>query len=118
MSEVAYTDDFGEWFDSLAEAEQDDVAFSVGLVREYGVTLGHPHSSAIKGAKHALRELRCQSSGRPLRIFYAYNPVRDAVMILGGDKTGDDRFYERNVAKAEKIWEQYLNEKAWEDEEE
>jgi hypothetical protein len=39
-------------------------------------------------------------------------------MILGGDKTGDERFYERNVAKAERIWEQYLSDKAWEHEDE
>jgi hypothetical protein len=114
MSDVAYTDEFEAWWDSLDEADQDAVQFSVSLLRQFGVTLGHPHSSAIKGSKHPLRELRCQSSGRPLRVFYAYNPVRDAVMIVGGDKTGDDRFYKRAVRTAEDLWDQYLAEKAWE----
>jgi hypothetical protein len=78
------------------------------------VTLGFPYSSDIKGSKHPLRELRCKSAGKPLRVFYAYNPVRDAVMILGGDKSGDKRFYEREVKKAEDIWTQYIAEKDWE----
>jgi hypothetical protein len=113
MAEVAYTDEFGEWFDALDEGQQDDVSFSVGLLREMGVALPFPHSSALKGSKHPLRELRCQSSGRPLRVIYAFNPVRDAVLILGGDKTGDDRFYERMVRKAEGLWEEYLADKPW-----
>jgi hypothetical protein len=49
-------------------------------------------------------------------VLYAYNPVRDAVMIIGGDKTGDNRFYERTVRSAEVLWDQYLAEKSWEQE--
>lgn len=62
-TEVIYTDEFGVWFESLSEAEQDRVAFSVGLLEERGVTLPHPHSSSIKGASFALRELRTQVKG-------------------------------------------------------
>jgi hypothetical protein len=57
-----------------------------------------------------LRELRIQSLGRPLRVIYAFDPLRQAVLILGGDKTGDDRFYERMIPRSEKIWERYLQE--------
>src|SRR5260370_824591 len=67
-----------------------------------GVTLGYPHTSAIKGASVALRELRVQSGGKPIRILYAFDPKRQAVLILGGDKTGDDRFYAEMVPRAEK----------------
>jgi hypothetical protein len=55
-----------------------------------------------------LRELRIQSRGRPLRVFYAFDPLRQAVLLLGGDKTGDDRFYVSMVPRVEAIWVQYL----------
>lgn len=79
--------------------------------------LGFPHCSEIKGASFALRELRKQAQGRPLRIFYAFDPRRNAVLLIGGNKAGDDRFYERLVPAAEAIWIEYLSEsrKAGED---
>lgn len=59
------------------------------------------------------RHRRCCSSrghGHPLRVFYAFDPSRNAVLLLGGDKTGDKRFYKTMVPLAEKIWVQYLKE--------
>lgn len=109
-TEVIYTDEFGIWFESLVEAEQDGVYRSVGLLEEFGVTLPFPHSSSIEGASFALRELRTQVGGKPLRTFYAFDPVRQAVLLIGGDKTGDDRFYERMIPIAERIWNDYLAE--------
>lgn len=53
-----------------------------------------------------------QSKGKPLRVFYAFDPRRQAVLLLGGDKTGDKRFYKAFVPKAERIWEGYLAEQA------
>jgi hypothetical protein len=57
-----------------------------------------------------MRELRVQSGGAPLRVFYVFDPMRQAVLLIGGDKTGDDRFYDRMIPTAEKIWAQYLKE--------
>ena len=76
------------------------------------MALGHPASSAIKGAWFALRELRIKSSGHALRVFYAFDPRRNAVLILGGDKTGQnsDDFYEEMIRKSERIWKDYLAE--------
>jgi hypothetical protein len=59
-----------------------------------------------------LRELRIQSVGRPFRVFYAFDPARQAVVLIGGDKTGDARFYERMVPLAERLWKEYLDETA------
>lgn len=109
-TEVLVTDEFAAWYQSLSEAEQDRVAFTVGLLEERGVTLPHPYSSAIKGASFALRELRTQSEGDPLRTLYAFDPARQAVLLIGGDKTGDDRFYERVIPTAERLWNEYLDE--------
>jgi hypothetical protein len=109
-TEVLFTDEFWSWYERLSEDEQDRVYRSVGLLEAYGVTLPFPHSSAIEGASFALRELRTQAKGDPLRTLYAFDPSRQAVLLVGGDKTGDDRFYERMIPVAEKIWSDYLEE--------
>jgi hypothetical protein len=57
-----------------------------------------------------MRELRVQSGGRPLRVFYAFDPRRAAILLIGGDKTGDDRFYERMVPIADKLYDAYIAE--------
>ena len=110
MVEVLYTDEFGAWFDDLDEGAQEATADVVTALEKAGVALGYPLSSAIKGSRIALRELRVQSSGRPLRVFYAFDPARQAVLLIGGDKTGDNRFYERMIPVAERIWREYLTE--------
>jgi hypothetical protein len=69
---------------------------------EHGPELPFPHSSGIEGSKHGhMRELRVQSKGRPIRILYAFDPRRSAILLIGGDKTGDKRFYERLVPVAD-----------------
>ncbi|HUO04517.1 MAG TPA: type II toxin-antitoxin system RelE/ParE family toxin [Candidatus Binataceae bacterium] len=107
MVEVEGTEEFEEWFLALYQKEAEAVARVVGLLEEKGVALGFPYTSEIKGAE-ALRELRVQSGGHPLRVFYAFDPLRRAVLLLGGDKTGDKRFYETFVPRAERIWTEYL----------
>jgi hypothetical protein len=110
MAEVIATDEFVEWFEAQDEDAQAALIRSVGALERKGVALGHPQSSAIKGSRYALRELRVQAQGRPLRVFYAFDPRRDAVLLIGGDKTGDERFYDRLVPIAERIWDEYLAE--------
>jgi len=106
--EVVVMDEFRDWYLDLDEQDSEAVYRAVSLLEVKGVTLPFPYSSAIKGSKYPLRELRPQSGGRPLRVLYAFDPRRQAVLLLGADKTGDDQFYETIVAKAEKIWEAYL----------
>ena len=110
MAEVIGSDEFDEWFQSLDDAATDAVARVVDMLEMQGPMLPFPYSSAIKGSRLALRELRVQSQGRPLRVFYAFDPVRQAVLLLGGDKTGNDRFYEIIVPQAERIFRRYLQE--------
>ena len=68
------------------------------------------HPARFKVATHPLRELRIQPGGNPFRVFYAFDPLRQAVLLLGEDKTGDKRFYDRMIPEVEQIWEQYLQE--------
>lgn len=107
MAEVVVTDEFREWYEPLDEEEQAPIYRAVALLAQHGPALGYPHSSQIKGSKYPLRELRIQDRGHVVRVFYAFDPQRQAVLLIGGDKTGDDRFYERMVPLAEKIWEDY-----------
>ena len=55
-------------------------------------------------------ELRVRSSGRPVRVFYAFGPRRTAILLIGGDKTGDAKFYERLVPLADWLYDEHLQE--------
>lgn len=109
--EVEFTEEFQQWWDSLGAGEQDDVALSVRHLTEFGPALGFPHSSKVVTSRHPqMRELRTQSGGRPLRTLYAFNPLRTAILLIGGDKTGDDRWYQSLVPIADKVFDQHLKE--------
>ena len=108
---VEYTDEFEEWWGGLDADEQDSVAGVVQLLEKEGPMLPFPYSSDIRTArKHDIRELRIQHAGRAYRVLYVFDPRRSALLILGGDKTGGDRWYEVNVPRAEKIYDAYLQE--------
>jgi hypothetical protein len=107
--DVEYTDEFGDWWNGLTEQEQEALDVSVRLLEERGPALGFPHSSGINGSKHAhMRELRTQVGGRPLRTLYAFDPRRSVILLIGGDKTGDDRWYEENVPLADRLYDAHL----------
>lgn len=108
MVEVIGTEEFEAWFAALSKKDADAVIVAVDILAERGVALGFPQSSDIKGSRFAMRELRVQSQGHPLRIFYAFDPLRQAVLLLGADKTGQKRFYEKKIREAEAIWLDYL----------
>jgi hypothetical protein len=107
MVEIEGTEEFENWFLALGDKDAEAVVRVVGLLEEKGTALGFPYSSQVKGS-NAIRELRVQSRGHPLRVLYAFDPLRKAVLLLGGDKTGNDRFYETFVPRAEVTWAEYL----------
>ena len=109
--EIEYTNEFGYWWQTLNEGQQNDVAAVVNLLVEKGSSLPFPFSSAINSSKHThMRELRVQSSGNPLRIFYAFDPRRTAILLIGADKTGNDRFYQEYAPIADGLYDRYLEE--------
>lgn len=109
--EIEYTDEFSKWWEILTETQQDDVSNVVDLLEKKGPNLPFPYSSGLHESKHShLRELRIQSRGNPLRIFYAFDPRRTAILLIGGDKTGDNRFYEKYVPIADRLYDEYLEE--------
>ncbi len=107
--DIQYTDEFGRWWDRLSEPEQESVSFSVRLLKMFGPDLAFPHSSGVGGSRHRhMRELRTQHAGRPLRTLYAFDSTRTAILLLGGDKTGDKRWYPNNIRLADRLYDEHL----------
>jgi hypothetical protein len=109
--EVEGTDEFKAWFQSLTDGERSDIAAVVDLLEEKGTSLGFPRSSDIRGSKHGhMRELRIQHKGHPIRVLYAFNPRRTAILLIGGDKTGNNNWYNEFVPIADKLYDVHLKE--------
>ena len=107
--EVEVTDEWLEWFRGLAESEQEEIAASIGLLETKGPQLPFPYSSGVNGSRHSrMRELRTQIQGCPFRTLYAFDPRRVAILLIGGDKTGDGRWYEAFVPRADDLYDEHL----------
>jgi hypothetical protein len=79
------------------------------LLEHFGTQLPFPHSSGITGSKHGhMRELRIQHQGRPFRVLYAFDPRRTSILLIGGDETGNDRWYEMYVPVADRLYDEHL----------
>lgn len=101
---------FDQWFLALPAAEQESILVGFFKLQAIGPQLGRPDVDSIQGSVSVrnLKELRVQHKGRPLRVFFAFDPARQAVMLCGGDKTGRKLFYPRMIAIAEKEFTAYL----------
>lgn len=108
--EVLGTDEFREWYLALDDKAREDVTVVVDLLEQKGVTLKYPYSSGVEGTEFPMRELRIQSGGDPIRVLYIFDPNRNAVLLIGANKTGDDRFYDRMIPQAEKLRSDYIEE--------
>ncbi|MGE4441744.1 MAG: type II toxin-antitoxin system RelE/ParE family toxin [Desulfomicrobium sp.] len=107
--EVEFTEEFETWWRTLTEEEQISLDASVRLLEIFGPALGFPHSSGISGSRHGhMRELRTQHRGRPMRTLYAFDPRRTAILLVGGDKTGNDRWYDEFVLRADALYDEHL----------
>jgi hypothetical protein len=110
---VNVTDEYATWFTTLIKEDLRSaiqVAQAVAALREEGPTLGRPLVDRLKGAKiHHLKELRPGSRGRSeIRIIFAFDPTRSALLLLGGDKAGNwERWYRENIPLAEQLYVDY-----------
>ncbi len=111
--EVEYTDEFADWWSELDDPAQDAIDRGVHLLEARGPTLPFPSSSDVRGSRHGnMRELRIQIGGDPYRVFYAFDPRRAAILLVGGNKAGDEQFYERMVPQADRVYDRHLQELA------
>ena len=111
MWTVTTTDEFDEWFADLVEDGQVEVIAKVELLKLFGPKLGRPHADTLKGSKHSnLKELRADTRGQVLRIAFAFDPDRAAILLIGGDKSGrsQKQFYKQLLSKAEQLYDAHL----------
>jgi hypothetical protein len=108
--EVEYTDEFGAWWETLSEAEQRAVIPAVGMLEDEGPALGRPLADTVAGSRHPnMKELRPPRGH--LRILFAFDPRRMAILLVGGDKTGRWReFYEEMIPEADRLYNEHLEE--------
>ncbi|WP_233440554.1 type II toxin-antitoxin system RelE/ParE family toxin [Acidipropionibacterium acidipropionici] len=99
------------WVGSLDEASRAQVIAALRILREAGPQLGRPLVDTVKASRYKnMKELRPGSSGRSeLRILFAFDPVRRAILLVAGDKAGDwERWYRKNIPRADDLYEQHL----------
>lgn len=108
--EVLFDEEFDQWLAALDEGIQDRIWAHVELLRRFGPNLGRPRVDTIKGSTFGnLKELRIQIQGEPWRILFAFDPRRNAVLLLGGNKRGNKRWYDENVPVAERRFRRHLD---------
>jgi hypothetical protein len=105
---VRQSKEFAAWLESLEATERESVNRVVTLLEMQGVVLGAPCSSALRGARFPLREPRPRGGASPLRVLYAFDPRREALILLGGNKATEASLNRRAIARAETIWISHL----------
>ena len=111
MWPIATSEEFDAWFAELSEDGQVEVIAKVGLLRLLGPRLGRPHADTLNGSRHAnMKEQRADTKDQVLRIAFAFDPDRSAILLIGGDKSGvsQKRFYKRLIAKADRLYDRHL----------
>lgn len=107
--QVEYTDEFEAWWDTLSVDEQDRVGAVVETLERGGPALGRPFVDNIHRSRHAgMKELRPRASS--LRIRFAFDPRRMAILLIGGDKSGDwNAWYARMIPVADQLYDEHLD---------
>lgn len=109
---VLFHDAFGAEFGSLAVDLQDELLAHARLLARFGPNLGRPTVDTLKGSRYAnMKELRFSWDGQVWRVAFAFDPQRQAILLVGGDKGGADqrRFYKRLITVADDRYEEHLS---------
>lgn len=110
---VVTSDEFDRWWAGLDRPTRTSLAVVVDLLQRDGPMLPRPYADKLKGSKIDLRELRDtvydeRNQEHVYRVLYAFDPLRQAFLCLGGDKSNDRRWYERHIPRAERIFEEHV----------
>jgi len=95
---------------SLEDTNRADVLASLIVLREKGPMLSRPYADTVKGSCHNnMKELRVQSKGDPIRVFFAFDPTRSGILLCAGNKAGSEkRFYEVMIPIADREFTAHL----------
>lgn len=109
MWEIERTDEIAEWISSLDDDAKESIFRDLLILKAIGPSLGRPYVDTVKNSKFTnMKELRVQSKLKVLRLFFAFDPERKAILLIGGDKKGDKRFYEKMIAVADALYEKHV----------
>jgi hypothetical protein len=109
--DVFVTTEYAAWFDGLPREHQRAIAVDLETLRSQGPQLGRPQVDHIKGSRHDnMKELRTSSGTSVYRSFFAFDPRRRGIILVGGDKAGrnQDRFYKSMTKQAEALYDRHL----------
>lgn len=109
---VAFGDAFDAEFDVLPQAVQDELLASAKLLGAFGPALGRPHADTLSGSRFAnMKELRFSADGGVWRVAFAFDPAREAILLVAGDKSGgsETRFYRTLIARADSRYQAHLD---------
>jgi hypothetical protein len=109
---VSFHDDFAPEFDDRAEDVQDEMLAHAKLLEQFGPQLGRPRVDTLNGSRHAnMKELRFEAADGVWRVTFAFDPKRQAVLLVAGDKSGgsEKRFYRQLIAKADERFDDHLS---------
>ena len=112
MWTVATTDVFDAWFQALGDEERAEIEAKVNLLEVFGPALGRPHADTLNGSRYRnMKELRADTADHTLRIAFAFDPSRSAVLLVGGDKRGRAQrpFYRQLIAKDDMLYTEHLD---------
>ncbi|WP_024554085.1 type II toxin-antitoxin system RelE/ParE family toxin [Franconibacter helveticus 513] len=106
---VLFSPDFMHWYQQQHPELQDKVIAELAKLERYGPLLGRPWADQVKGSAYInMKELRFLFSRAPYRLFYAFDPLRRAVMLCAGDKSDQKRFYETYICLADEAFSRHL----------
>lgn len=108
---VLFDDAFAEEIQGMPAAVRVQVLAHARLLEKFGPSLGRPRVDTLKNSRHAnMKELRFQADGGVWRVAFAFDPVRQAIVLAAGDKGGqnEQRFYKRLIATADKRFDAHL----------
>ncbi|MGV6989091.1 type II toxin-antitoxin system RelE/ParE family toxin [Testudinibacter sp. P80/BLE/0925] len=106
---VLVTERFDIWLSEQDESTRESVLSALNNLRTYGHKLSRPYADTLKESRYSnMKELRIQHQGKPLRAFFAFDPLRQAIVLCAGDKSNDKRFYEKMIRIADDEFAAYL----------
>lgn len=107
--ETFFDDDFFVWFQEQEEKLREEILAHTFLLKKLGPHLGRPKVDTLENTSiKNLKEIRIQYKGEPWRVLFAFDPKRRAILLVGGNKSGDKRWYKTNILIAEKRFKNYL----------
>lgn len=112
--DVYFTERFEKWLLEQDIKTQEDILAHIGLLEKKGPNLSRPYADTVKESKFPnMKELRVQSQGNPYRLFFAFNPQREAIILIADNKKGwkDSDFYKKMIPLADRIFADVLDEK-------